>query len=240
MDRGKLIAFEGGDAGGKATQSKLLADRIGAVLISFPRYKTEIGKTIRGSIQGNWRVSYDPDDFSVDNRTNALARQALFLMDRYDAAPEIERLLASGTDVVLDRYWPSGVVYGADDGLDKHMLIRAHMTLPQPDVWFLLDVNVEESSRRRPERRDDYEKDVEGAKRRHQAYRELFAYRRNMVHKGDCPAMFARKEDAVKTYSRCACDVKFWFTVDGSVSIEKVHEQVIDNCRTVFGRGFAR
>jgi len=238
MSRGKLIAFEGGDAGGKATQSKLLADKLGAKLISFPRYKTEIGKAILGSLKGEWAACVPNGDYEPDDKINALARQALFLMDRYAIAPVIEDYLHNGVDVVLDRYWPSGVIYGADDGLDKNVLIRAHMMLPQPDVWFLLDLDVEESTRRRPERRDQYEKDVEGAKRRRLAYLELFRQRQRFVHKGNCPASAIVTEIDYVFLSRCTCDVKHWFIVDGGVSIEDVHKQVLINCRGVFGRGF--
>ena len=186
MRRGRAIAFEGGDGMGKATQSKLLADKLGAKLFSFPRYETEVGQAIRGSCRGILEMREYRDivgrphevAFAENKQVNALARQALFLLDRCDAAPEIERFLANGTDVVFDRYWPSGVVYGADDGLDPQLLIRAHSSLPQPDVWILLDGTVEESFRRRPKRQDNYERDREGAERRRQAYLKLFRARR--------------------------------------------------------------
>jgi dTMP kinase len=213
-----MVCFEGGDGMGKATQSKLLADKLGAKLISFPRYETEIGKVILGSIKGEWAAwtigrevedRHDVDEL-LRSPVNALVRQALFLMDRYNTAPIIEGYLASGTDVVLDRYWPSGVVYGASDGLDENMLIRVHMRLPQPDVWILLDGPVEESTRRRPERRDQYEKD-DRADWRRQAYLGLFVHQQGN-----------------------------WFVTNALGTVYEVHEHVLKCCRFVFGADFLK
>ena len=82
-------------------------------------------------------------------------------MDKYDAASEIKALARKGIHVILDRYWPSACCYGADDGLDFGSMIRINSCLPQANLNILLDISVEEATKRRPEARDRYERDKE-------------------------------------------------------------------------------
>ena len=46
---GRLIAFEGGEAVGKSTQARLLAERIGA-LLTFEPGATDLGAQIRSLV----------------------------------------------------------------------------------------------------------------------------------------------------------------------------------------------
>lgn len=229
MSRGKFVAIEAMDAAGKQTQSKLLAEKLGALLISFPRYETEIGKLIKANLNQKWHASYYTHLDGTKIPINAIVRQALFTLDRYDAAPEINRALASGKNVVADRYWLSGLMYGASDLVDSGMLERVHECLPQPDVWVLLDVPVEESFRRRPERLDVYERDWEKLEGIRKSYHKLFAQRSRFVHKGRCPMAIARdKRVPWGEYDFCICDVRSWQIVDGVGTIEQVHERVME------------
>jgi dTMP kinase len=225
MTRGKFVALEGNDANGKNTQSRLLAEKLGALLISFPRYETEIGKLIAANLKGEWYAARPALDWTPDSVANAIARQALFTLDRYDAAPEITRALDSGKCVVADRYWVSGLMYGASDLVDAGMLERVHQCLPQPDVWVLLDVPVEESFRRRPERLDVYERDREKLEGIRARYRELFMQRSMFVHKGSC-LVHARDALGVPRAS-CTCDVRRWVIVDGVGDVTEVHKRVM-------------
>lgn len=138
-----IVALEGIDGSGKHTQSKRLADALNADLISFPRYKTPVGESIMRELQA---PKMSPMEF-----------QCMMLADKCSAATQIASRALTG-NLVLDRYWMSGVAYGESDGLDRAWLIDIHQFLPQPDHWILLDVPVEESVKRRPERRDHYEK----------------------------------------------------------------------------------
>jgi dTMP kinase len=232
--KGKFVALEGGDANGKQTQSKLLAAKLNALLISFPRYETEIGKAILGNLKGEWSAAHEIPDSAEpfhgseweEDDVNSLVRQALFTLDRYDAAPAIKDALASGRNVVADRYWLSGLVYGASDLVDAGMLERVHECLPQPDVWVLLDVPAEESFRRRPERQDVYERDREKMEDIRKRYIEHFQVRSRFVHKGSC-LVHAREALGVPRAS-CTCDVRSWQIVDGVGTIEQVHERVME------------
>jgi dTMP kinase len=235
MALGKFVAIEGGDANGKQTQSKLLAEKLDALLISFPRYETEIGKLIRANLKDEWAATKHYPSVSVyskDETANVIVRQALFTLDRYDAAPDILDALANGRNVVVDRYWLSGLIYGASDAVDAVMLERVHACLPQPDVWILLDVPIEESFRRRPERQDVYEQDrekCEGIRRRYlkrfQDEVEDTLRAKNLArHLEICPG--CDLDDVLRLQMR-----QRWVVVDGLGTVSEVHNRIMEVIR---------
>jgi len=235
MSRGRFIAFEGQDASGKQTQSKLLAEKIDALLLSFPRYETVVGKEIQRNLQYR-SVACDVRhvDFAgktehglvVDEALNRLVRQALFLLDRYDAAPQILDALDNGRNVVADRYWVSGLIYGASDLLDAQMLERVHACLPQPDVWILLDVPAEESFRRRPKRLDTYESDLEKCKDVRQRYLQLFVEEQEDAENCKVIQHLQFSPDILRE-ARQAAKQK-WAVIDGTHNVEQVHNRVLE------------
>ncbi len=151
--RGKLIAFEGGDGNGKSTQSRLLAERIDAVL-TRQAGGTPLGKQIR-------QLTLDPSIEHVSDRAEAL----LYMADRAEHIDEvIEPALASGRHVVTDRYAYSSFAYqGYGRGLDVeelHHIADWAMRSVWPDVILLIEVPFEESAARlklRAEDMDHYE-----------------------------------------------------------------------------------
>jgi len=178
-----FVCIEGVDAAGKATQSKILAERLGAKLYSFPRYDTEIGKIIKQHLLG--KVALREFRSSVDNPSSGTAFpvasedplmfQALMLADKCNAAEELQELFLAGTPVVCDRWIPSAICYGAADGVDREWLMRAHLPLLSADLNIFLDITPEEALRRRPEARDRYERDREKQKRVREEYQRLWA-----------------------------------------------------------------
>jgi thymidylate kinase len=159
-----IIALEGLDACGKAYQAAAIAAVLQpSTIISFPRYSGPFGPPILAHLKEevvfcqrdkeSGVLSQSPDD--------AVVFQSLMTMDKYDAASEIKALDRKGQYVVLDRYWPSACCYGADDGLDFGSMLRINSCLPAADIYFLLDISVEESAKRRPTSRDRYERDKE-------------------------------------------------------------------------------
>jgi dTMP kinase len=156
-----IVCLEGIDACGKATHAKLLARRLDARVISFPDYESLSGRLIRQHLQREWVAMYDTDpirDRSQDGRLlDAMAFQSLMLTNRMELAPDIHRSRIYNRHLVLDRYWPSGVVYGGADGIDVEWLLQIHKYLPQATHYVLLDIEPRVSAERRPERRDRYE-----------------------------------------------------------------------------------
>ena len=202
-----IIAVEGLDACGKNTQTRILEELLHpAQRISFPRYDGPFGQVIKKHLtekvqlcekdpfSGAWGTS--PDDAAVF--------QALMTMDKYDAASEIKALDRKGIHVVLDRYWPSTCCYGVDDGLDFSSMIRINSCLPQAHLNILLDISVEEATRRRPEARDRYERDKEKLKR----IRERYLYMWGVMRVGE--------------------DKDRWVILNGEKSEKEITEQIGD------------
>jgi dTMP kinase len=158
-----IVCVEGVDGCGKSTQAALLVERLKAKFFKFPNRDSITGKIIYEHLEKKWaakhyEVAYEggPQDSMY---LDSMVFQALQVTNRMEFASEIKEAAGRG-NVVFDRYWPSGYAYGSGDGLDSDYLIRIHEQLPQPDLFLLLDVDVEDSARRRPERRDRYEEDA--------------------------------------------------------------------------------
>lgn len=183
--RAKFIVFEGIDASGKGTISKMLAEHLQAKLFSFPNYATPTGKLIKEYLQKKWwtvelyqESPKHPPVTQLNQERDALIFQALQAANRLELIQEIQDYLEDGHIVICDRYIVSGEVYGAADGLSPSYLERLFAFLPQPDITFLLDIPVEESFRRRPDRNGDrYEEDKAKLEDIRQRYLKLFQRR---------------------------------------------------------------
>ncbi len=101
MKKGKLIVIDGSDGVGKATQTKLLVDRlkrekVPVATLDFPQYRENFfGAFIKGCLSGKYGnfISLDPRIASI-----------LYAADRFESKKKIEDWLAQGKIVVLDRY----------------------------------------------------------------------------------------------------------------------------------------
>ena len=133
-DTGIFVCFEGGEGGGKSTQSRLLHDRLTArgyaVRLTHEPGDTPVGKDLR-------RIVLSPE-------TGALADKTEFLLYAADKAEHVETLvlpaLARGEVVITDRYVDSTLAYqGAGRALDLAELeeisrwatgdLRPHLTV---------------------------------------------------------------------------------------------------------------
>jgi dTMP kinase len=150
-----IIAIEGIDASGKATQAKLLKDALpGAESFSFPNYESETGRLILRFLKGEVYVA---EDVQREAHTNALVLQALMTANRYEMQSTLADWSRRAEVRILDRYWMSACAYGAAEGLDPDWLYALHVGLPMPDLCIYLDVSPESASTRRPQKRDAYE-----------------------------------------------------------------------------------
>src|SRR2546429_4046614 len=143
---GLFIVLEGGDASGKSTQARLLADRLRSgdrdVVESFAPGATQTGAAIRALL-------LDGDE-PLEPTTEAL----LLAADRAQEIAEVIRpALARGADVVSDRYVPSSLAYqgvGRGLGVEKVEKLNRWATGGlEPDLVVVLDVDEAVATSRR-------------------------------------------------------------------------------------------
>ncbi len=99
--RGKLIVIDGTDGVGKATQTKLLVARlkkegVKVKTLDFPQYyKNFFGHFIGAMLTGQYGDFLHTDPFIAS---------VMYAADRFESKPTIEKWLAEGSVVILDRY----------------------------------------------------------------------------------------------------------------------------------------
>ena len=147
-----LIAFEGLDQSGKETQAAMLREHLKegghkARVMAFPDYATSIGEEIARALQGE--RDYGPE-----------VMQLLFVANRFERRPDVERWIKSEVHVLCDRYLASSVAYGEAQGLDPDWLHDIQRHLPQPHLTLLIDIAPETALSRKAADRDRYERDL--------------------------------------------------------------------------------
>jgi dTMP kinase len=160
--RGLLVVFEGLDQSGKQTQAERLRDRLTGAgravrLLSFPSYETALGAEIGRALKEERHYPAD-------------TMQLLYVANRFEWRPEIERELGRGTIILCDRYLASSIAYGEAQGLDPAWLTEMQKYLPQPDLTVLLDIEPQVSAARKTADRDKYERDLSLLARVRQSY----------------------------------------------------------------------
>lgn len=154
MRNGNLIVLDGADGAGKATQTKLLVERLqqdGVTVrtLDFPQYEQNIfGQLLRECLDGK-----RGDFLSIDPRIAS----TIYAADRFESKDTIESWLTAGDTVVLDRYVSSNMLHqGAKltdvDELQEFLawldqIEHGVFGLPRPDLILYLDVpyNIRQS-----------------------------------------------------------------------------------------------
>jgi dTMP kinase len=154
IKRGTLIVLDGADGAGKATQTELLLARLKkegkkAQTLDFPQYENNFfGKLIGECLAGKH------GDFVG---LSPYVASALYAADRFESKKQIEKWLALGYTVVLDRYVSANQIHQGGKIIDtkerkKFLTWLDEMEfgvygLPRPDVILYLDVPYEISAR---------------------------------------------------------------------------------------------
>jgi thymidylate kinase len=219
-----IVVIEGMDAAGKATQSKLLAEKIGATRFTFPNYDSPTGQIILGHLKKEWMAMklVGGHCTCADSVCDAQVFQSLQTVNRLESLPAIEYAQKLGS-IVLDRYWQSAVVYGALDELDSEWLrLVQERPMPPADVNILIDIPVEEGFKRRPERRDRYEVNREFLEKVRIEYLKLWG-----VNDLDC-----WRQSAHGIYGETSRFVVItkrpgWWVVDGRGSVEETQGLIL-------------
>ena len=144
-----LIVLEGLDGAGKSTQVKKLRTYLEGIFgsleyIHFPRYDAPVyGDLISRFLRG---------DFGSNEAVHPQLVALLFAEDRHGAAPAMKETLASGGNILLDRYVYSNIAYQCaklDDDTEAENLREwifdteyGDFSLPRPDLNIFLDVPI--------------------------------------------------------------------------------------------------
>lgn len=157
--RGALVVVEGLDRAGKSSQCELLYKSLlgmnhkakyvrfpgecflglyGVCNTDFQDRSTPIGKQIDSYLRGDSQL----DDHSI---------HLLFSANRWEVAQSIQKDIAEGITVIVDRYSYSGAVYSAAKGnpnLSLHWAWQPEVGLPRPDLCLFLSISPEEAAKR--------------------------------------------------------------------------------------------
>jgi len=191
--KGKLITFEGIDGSGKATQTRLLLDRlmsldIPVTKIDFPRH---------GEMPAWFVDEYLNGRFGKADEVKPKVASLFYACDRYDASFDMKDNLNKGVWIVGDRYVGSNVGHQGskfETKEERKEFIRwlfeleyGLLELPRPDLTIILKTPARASGQRtliqvdeeKIKRRDSYlkdknqdihEEDVSHLERARQAY----------------------------------------------------------------------
>jgi len=165
VKRGSLIVFEGCDRSGKTTQVKRLVETLNKTgctteMMRFPDRSTGIGSVIN---------SYLTCSEELDDR----AIHLLFSANRWEKEKQIQRSLAAGTNIIIDRYAYSGVAFSAaKPGLSLNWCKQPDVGLPRPDLVVFMDVTEEVAKQRGGFGEERYEV-AEFQRRVRQNYKQL-------------------------------------------------------------------
>ena len=213
--KGKLIVFEGTDGSGKATQTRLLAERLRSEgkeirQITFPRYDNDSSALIRMYLGGEFGT--EPGD------VNAYAASAFYAVDRFASyKQDWGGFYENGGLVVADRYTTSNAVHQASklpkEEREAYLNWLFHfeyelMGLPKPDVVFYLDIPTE----------------ITGEMRRK---REAATNTQADIHEKDEQYLRRCRENAVAVADFCGWE-RVECVRDGQLlSVEEIHEEIL-------------
>lgn len=180
--RGRFFVIDGADGSGKATQAELLIARMrddGFLIqgFAFPRYDTPTGKRVKQYLNG---------EFGPPLSLDAYEASMFYADDRKAAASEIENCLASGINVLADRYVAANMGHQGgkiDDPEDRLAFFRwaedleyGQNGIPRPDLNIILHMPAETSISlidRRGNDKDGHESSPEHLKRAEETYLQI-------------------------------------------------------------------
>jgi len=171
LTRGKLIVIEGGDGSGKATQAKLLYNRLKTdnykvKKVEFPDYQSDSSALIKMYLNGEFGTS--PND------VNPYVASTFYTVDRYASyKKEWKDFYLKGGIILADRYTTSNMVHQAakinnTEERKEYLnwlwdLEYKKFKLPVPDCVIFLDMPPQFSQALISDRHDkseDKEKDI--------------------------------------------------------------------------------
>lgn len=129
--QGKFIVLYGINNLGKSTQTKLLVEylkkkNIKAKYIKYPIYDNRSGKFINDYLRKGAKIS--PEDYHI-----------LQVINKFEFADELDKILNTGTWVVAEDYILSGIAWAMSNGLDQKRMEMLYEPLRKPNKAVVLD-----------------------------------------------------------------------------------------------------
>ena len=186
---GKFIVIDGTDGSGKATQTKILVERLVSLgfkveMVDFPQY----GKKSAGLVE-----KYLNGEYGEADEVGPYRASIFYACDRYDASFKIRKWLEQGKIVIANRYVTANM--GHQGGKIANPLERKNFfawlyelefgifNIPKPDLNIILHVDaavaqamVDQKGHRdyiHGKKRDIHEADINHLRRAEQVYLEI-------------------------------------------------------------------
>ncbi|MFH1608251.1 MAG: thymidylate synthase [archaeon] len=226
--KGYLIVLDGTDGSGKATQTKLLFERLkkegfDVEYISFPRYGKGSATLVGDYLSGK---------FGKPDEVKPKVASIFYACDRYGASFKMKEWLAQGKIIICDRYVSANMGHqaGKIQNLEKRDKFLEWLNelefeifeIPKPDINFLLDMPTEVGQKLsetkwtsdyiQGTKRDIHEVDIDHLKHSKEAY--------NYV---------AKKFNWITI--NCAPDR----TIDSLKTPEQIHEEILRHLKQCLG-----
>lgn len=169
--KGRLITIEAGDGSGKATQTRVLYDRLkqegyDVIKVEYPDYASDSSALVRMYLGGAFGEKAED--------VSAYGASAFFAVDRYASYHlKWKEAYERGAVIIADRYTTSNMVHQAvklQDAAEREAFLDwlwdfefGRLGLPVPDVVVFLDMPPEVSDRliaARAEKNADRKKDI--------------------------------------------------------------------------------
>lgn len=212
-----FVVIEGGDACGKATQTRMLAERLPlpSKMVSFPRYDTPIGRIILAMLKrGPSTLSeFAPPEHNLVLQT--LLNSDRMLFQQTLKSYEYQRRLDTNNEcsLICDRWWQSGFVYGRASGLEAEQTYQWIPMHKQAHLNILIDVPAEVAMERRVPR-DKFE--------------EKLSFRKLIRH--EYLKLWNDRKGSKLPYAQGQ-----WVVIDGTQSAQAVSNDIVDAYFKVLG-----
>jgi dTMP kinase len=223
MVKGKLIIIEAGDGCGKATQTKLLYDRLNQAgykvkKVEYPDYESPACTPVKMYLQGEFGGHVDD--------VNAYAASVLFAVDRYASyRMKWKKDYEEGTIILADRYTTSNMVHQAVKIEDSKMRDEflswlwdtefTKMGLPVPDKVIFLNMPpdisnklIDNRAKKDNRKKDIHEQDKNYLEKCYEVYQE-------MANRYDWDIVECAKDNQLRTIEEIHEDV--WQKIQGLI-----------------------
>jgi dTMP kinase len=196
-----LIVFEGIDAAGKTTLSKMIKEYLEnkgfqVALYAYPNKRSIYGSIIKLFLESKLNLSPQEQFF-------------LYILDIFRDRQEILSRLSKGFILIMDRYYISTLAYQCALGFDYNFAkkIVEYLDLPKPNTIVYLDLDPKIAIKRKMKQKeslDIFEKDI---------------------------TFLSRVRDVYFMMLEEGYPIRNWIKIDASKDLEEVYNDVVNSLK---------